>query len=173
MAKLVIFEAVEGADTIFEDFELLTNNILIGSGPDNHLVLDSPEVDPTHASLELRNNDWVLQDLGSPGGTLVNNNAIKGPYRLKHNDLIELGGIQMRFTAEALALEAEEGTSTTEDVGDDGGEHISGRVWFATLVGGTLAVIFIVLFLLIVADVLGVLKITDLLPWLGWLYPPA
>ena len=46
-------------------------------------------------------------------------------------------------------------------------EDPEGRIWFATLAGGTLAVIFIILFLLIVADFLGVIKITELIPWLG------
>ena len=44
MAKLVIYQDVAGTESIFEDFELTTNRILIGSGSDNHLVLDSPDV---------------------------------------------------------------------------------------------------------------------------------
>jgi predicted component of type VI protein secretion system len=166
VAKLVIYEEAEGTEAVFEDFELSTNRILIGSGPDNHLVLASPEIDPAHISLELRNDHWILQDLGGSGGTLVNSQTIDGPYRLQHNDLIELGYIKMRFQDEEWEIEPDEGRITDEDA-EDHGEHISGRIWFATLAGGTLAVIFIILFLLIVADFLGVLKITELIPWLG------
>ena len=167
MAKLVIYEAAEGTDTIFEDFELEVNNILIGSGPDNHLVLEASEIDPTHASLELRNDHWILQDLGGPGGTLVNNNEIEGPYRLQPNDIITLGDIKMKFLDDAWVAEPEEELSAEDESTDNGSDHISGRIWFATLAGGTLAVIFIILFILIVADFLGVIKISDLLPWLG------
>ena len=161
MAKLVIYQNVGGKESIFEDFELTTNRILIGSGLDNHLVLDSPDIDSAHASLELRNENWIIQDLGGPDGTKVNEEKIEGPYRLQDNDLIELASIKLRFFDdewEPAPIDAEE-----EEPGESG-THISGRVWFATLAGGTIAVIFIILFLLIVADVLGVLSISDLLP---------
>lgn len=168
MAKLVIYEEMEGAEAIFEDFELSVNNILIGSGPDNHLVLDAPEIDSTHVSLELRNDHWILQDLGGIGGTLVNGNSIEGPYPLQNNDVIELGSIKMRFLDDEWELEIEEEESRSQPTpADDSREHISGRVWFATLAGGTLAVIFIILLLLIVADFLDILQVDDLLPWLG------
>lgn len=167
MAKLVIYEEVEGEETIFEDFELSTNRILIGSGSDNHLILDAPDIDPAHASLELRNDDWILQDLGAPGGTLVNGQSIDGPYRLQNNDFIELGSIKLRFQADQFELEEE---ITEEEALPEDEEHISGRVWFATIAGGTLAAIFIILLLLIIADFLGILKISDLLPWLGRFY---
>ena len=164
----MIYEEVESEETIFEDFELFTNRILIGSGSDNHLVLDTPDIDPVHASLELRNDDWVLQDLGGPGGTLVNDQSIDGPHRLRNNDLIELGSIKLRFQVDQF--EVEEEIAEEEVAPDDEEQPISGRVWFATIAGGTLAAIFIILLILIIADFLGVLKISDLLPWLGQFY---
>ncbi len=164
MAKLVIYEEVEGRETVFEDFELSTNRILIGSAPENHLVLDAPGIAPAHASLELRQEHWILQDLGGPTGTRVNRQLIDGPYRLQPGDFIELGHVKMKFEDEGeTGLEPE---SSTEAEAPHEGAPLSGRVWFAALAGGTLAVIFIILFLLIVADILDVLKIGDLLPWL-------
>jgi pSer/pThr/pTyr-binding forkhead associated (FHA) protein len=161
VAKLVIYQNVAGTESIFEDFELTTNRILIGSGPDNHLVLDSPDIDSAHASLELRSDCWILQDLGGPDGTRVNDSKIDGPYWLQDNDLIELASIKLRFlddNAEPAPQELAEEKTQENDT------PISGRIWFATLAGGTVAVIFIILFLLIVADILGVLSISDLLP---------
>ena len=163
MAKLIIYQDVAGTESIFEDFELTTNRILIGSGSDNHLVLDSPDVDSAHASLELRNDSWIIQDLGGPGGTRVNQTQIEGPYRLHDDDLIELAGIKLRFFDDEWETASEEVLEEEEEP-KDSSSHISGRVWFATLAGGTVAVIFIILFLLIVADMLGVLSIADLLP---------
>jgi pSer/pThr/pTyr-binding forkhead associated (FHA) protein len=163
VAKLVIYQEVAGTESIFEDFELTTNRILIGSGADNHLVLDSPDVDSAHASLELRNDSWIIQDLGGPGGTQVNDTPIEGPYRLQDDDLIELAGIRLRFFDDDWEVASEE-TAEQEEEPEESGSHISGRIWFATLAGGTIAVIFIILFLLIVADILGVLSIADLLP---------
>ncbi len=162
MAKLVIHEEFEDEETIIEDFELSTQRILIGSGPDNELVLEAIDVDPTHASLELRHERWVLQDLGGPNGTEVNGQEIDGPYRLHHNDLIELGDIKISF--QEPEAETQVDPSSEEALAEE--VHISGRIWFAAIAGGTVAIIFIILFLLVVADYLGVLKIADLFPWL-------
>jgi hypothetical protein len=161
LAKLVIYEESEDEETIFEYFDLTSARVLIGSGPDNELVLEAPNIDPTHASLELRDQHWILQDLGGPGGTAVNDKMIEGPYHLHHGDLIALGVVRMRFENDEIESVPEEPLPETD-------EQVSGRVWFATVAGGTLAVIFIILFLLIVADYLGLLQIIDLLPpWFG------
>lgn len=167
MARLIIYEEVEHSETIFETFELSSTRILIGSDPDNNLVLQSPAIDPSHASLELRNNLWVLQDLGGPGETDVNGRPIQGPYYLLHNDLIELGPIKLNFQEK----EGEVETQTNEEAPPPPPSKIEstpvkGRVWFAFIAGGTLGVIFIIMFLLILADFLNVIEISDLLPLL-------
>ncbi len=173
MAKLIIYD--ESADnTVFETFELSENNILIGSGADNHLILDAPDIDPSHASLELRDNTWILQDLGGPGGTAVNGKVIDGPHRLYHDDLIELGFVKVKFQdpersttrefprEEVVEIEVEQVAATEQE-----DAPISGRVWFATVAAATIAVIFIIIFLLAVAHFLEVINISDLLPpWL-------
>jgi pSer/pThr/pTyr-binding forkhead associated (FHA) protein len=171
----VIYEEEgEGKGTVFELFELSASRILIGSSYDNELVLDTPDIDAGHASLELRHDRWVLQDLGSGRGTRVNAKSINGPHYLQHNDLIEIGGIKLQFqetdanteTAKVEDVE-EEDENIQEQAGAGEGPHLSGRVWFATIAGTTVAVIFIILLLLIVADYLDLLQIADLLPpWL-------
>ena len=165
MACLIIFEDIENADTVFETFDLTANRILIGSDSDNHLILDTPEVDPMHASLELRNNHWILQDLGGPGGTSVNGQLIEGPYLLRHDDLIELSMIKMRFQHNDRGVTTEfPQDMPVETVGE---KPMSGRVWFAGMAGFTLTVFFIIIFLLIVAHILGLIEITNLLPMSG------
>lgn len=168
MARLIIYEEAEQSETIFETFELSSTRILIGSDPDNNLVLQSAEIDPSHASLELRNNLWVLQDLGGPGGTGVNGKPIQGPYYLFHNDLIELGHIKLSFQEKEAEAEKQpnegEGLPIQPPPAKIESKPVKGRVWFAFIAGGTLGVIFIIMFLLIVADFLNVIEISDLLP---------
>ena len=166
LARLVIYEDAEDEETIFEVFDLTINRVLVGSSGDNELVLEAPAIDPAHASLELRHNRWILQDLGGPGGTVVNGNVIEGPYYLQNNDLIELGPVKMKFQEhEHDPVDTAELSAQTAA---DASAPMSGRVWFATIAGGTIAIIFIILFLLVVADYLGLLEIADLLPpWLG------
>lgn len=171
MARLIIYEDSQETDTIFETFELSDRSILIGSDSDNHLILETSNIDPSHASLELRNNEWVLQDLGGAGGTVVNGEAINGPHRLFHDDLIELGYIKMRFQdpERGVTKEFPRSSPNSSEVGNEGEEmpHVSGRVWFATVATATITVIFIIIFLLIFAQFLGLVNIDDLLPpWL-------
>lgn len=170
MARLIIYEEIETSETILETFELSSTRILIGSDPDNNLVLQSPDIDSSHASLELRNNLWVLQDLGGPGGTGVNGKVIQGPYYLTHNDLIELGPIKLSFQEKAQVeetpLEDDTPTPPVPIKIEPSPSPVKGRVWFAFIAGGTLGVIFIIMFLLIVADLLNVIEISDLLPLL-------
>ncbi|MCB0190532.1 MAG: FHA domain-containing protein [Anaerolineae bacterium] len=175
MARLIIYEESEHSESVFETFELSSTRILIGSDPDNNLVLQSPEVDSSHASLELRNNLWVLQDLGGPGGTGVNGRLIQGPYYLFHNDMIELGQIRLNFQEkepEAEKQPEEIIPAVPPPMAKVDTKPVKGRVWFAFIAGGTLGIIFVIMFLLIVADFLNVIEISDLLPLmmlLGWL----
>lgn len=171
MAKLFIYQLIDGTETPVEDFELVTQRLLIGSGPDNDLVLDLAEVEPIHASMELRNEYWVLQDMGGPGGTAVNGVEIAGPFRLHHGDVIELGTtIRLKFQDSAAATSEDIQSGAAVPVADDEPVQapMRGRVWFAGVAGVTLAIIFIIVFLLIVADYLDLIQITDLLPpWFG------
>lgn len=168
LTKLIIYEELNGTETVFEDFELITTRILIGSSPDNQLVLEAPDIDPAHASLELRYDHWVLQDLGAPGGTVVNGQTVNGPHQLKHNDLIELGSVKMRF--HDIVPEVEAASESSEEVEPESppSSQVSGRIWFVKVAAGTAALIFLILFLLISAHYLGLLNVGDLLPpWLS------
>jgi hypothetical protein len=168
LAKLIIYEEAAGEETVFEDFELLANRILIGSSPDNQLVLDAPDIDPAHASLELRHDRWILQDLGAPGGTAVNGIPIAGPYYLQHNDLIELGSIKLKFREFEPQAEVEPEALEKESMQFEDAPPLKGRVWFAKVAAGTMAVIFVILLVLIIGHYWGLLNMTDLLPpWLS------
>jgi predicted component of type VI protein secretion system len=164
MTKLVIFSDDPTENAILEEFDLTgVQRMLIGSSPDNDLVLEVPDIDPAHASLEFRHDHWVLQDLGGPGGTQVNGQTIAGPYILSHADLLELGPVKLRFDAPDSAPHPK-----SDDDAADIQPEMRGRVWFAGVAGFTLAFIFVIIFLLVVADYLDVINITDLLPpWFG------
>ena len=135
MASLIIYEESDGEETIFETYELTDMSILIGSDADNHLVLDTPDVDSNHASLELRDGRWVLQDLGGPGGTAVNGQIIEGPFTLYHADLIELNRIKLKFhdPERGVTKEFPRKDDAAYEENDVEAVHIKGRVWCAGL----------------------------------------
>lgn len=168
MARLIIFQD-QASSTIFEAFSLEENRIIIGSDQDNQLVLDIPHIDPMHASLELRDNHWFLQDLGGPGGTSINGQLIEGPQMLHHNDIIELGPVRLQFqiddergVTQQFSTQLDEPEETAVESG--GSAHISGRVWFAGLAAATITIIFVILMLIVATHLLGLINIQNLLP---------
>ncbi len=173
MARLIIYEEVGNTHTIFETFELNASRMTIGSDLDNQLVLASPEIDPMHASLELReHNEWYLQDLGGPGGTAVGNTLIEGPRLLKHGEIIALGPIKMRFllddrmeTADEEWPFPEEGDLEEEAANAARPGAMKGRVWFAGQAIVTSVIIFGILLFFVAAHVLGLINLADLWPF--------
>lgn len=170
MARLIIFQD-QASNTICETFSLEDTRIIIGSDRDNQLVLDIRDIDPMHASLELRDDHWFLQDLGGPGGTSINGQLIEGPQILDHNDIIDLGPVRLQFQfdddegiAQQLAPQIEE-PEESPTVSDEP-VHISGRAWFAGVAAVTTAIIFVILMFIVAAHILGLINIQNLLPTL-------
>ncbi len=78
-----------------EEVDLQTRRITIGRSPHNTLVLPDESVDAAHASLEQRGDRWILQDLGTPGGTWLNDDVINKPCSVFGGDVIMLGKIRV------------------------------------------------------------------------------
>lgn len=70
--------------------------INIGRRHDNHIVIDDMRVSRLHAQIRLRFGHYVLYDLGSSGGTLVNEHAITECI-LKPGDVISLAGVPLVY----------------------------------------------------------------------------
>ena len=69
----------------------------IGRERDNDLTLTDPRVSRYHTSIELVEGEWVIQDMGSANGTLVNDQLISGPHALSPNDRITVGDTELVF----------------------------------------------------------------------------
>ncbi len=70
--------------------------INIGRRHDNHIVIDDVRVSRLHAQLRLRFGYYVLYDLGSSGGTYVNDNAVTECI-LKPGDVVSLAGVLLVY----------------------------------------------------------------------------
>jgi|GEM_PF-4635051 len=76
----------------------LSANLRIGRAPDNNLILDDAQVSRHHAVITLVGNDYVISDLGSANGVLINGVRIQQPTILRAGDLIGIGTQQFRFS---------------------------------------------------------------------------
>jgi pSer/pThr/pTyr-binding forkhead associated (FHA) protein len=89
------FLIVEG-DRVFPLSQMVVN---IGRRADNHLVLSDPRVSRAHAQIRAIRGQYVLFDLNSTGGTMVNGRRIH-QCALKPGDVISLSGVPLIYGEE-------------------------------------------------------------------------
>jgi hypothetical protein len=77
-------------------FSLDKTVIDIGRRSDNELTIDDPRVSRHHAQLRAVRGKYILSDLGSTGGTLVNGKRIKQCV-LNPRDVISLAGVPLVY----------------------------------------------------------------------------
>jgi hypothetical protein len=70
--------------------------INVGRRLDNQLILDDPHVSRTHAQIRARDGRFVVFDLGSTGGTLVNGHKVH-QHVLRPGDVITIAGVSMVY----------------------------------------------------------------------------
>ena len=91
-------------------FDLMTPIVRIGRAFDNDLILEDRQVSRYHAQLRRRYSRYILQDLGSTGGTTVNGFPVH-EIVLRPGDLISLSGVDLIY-AESEPLERTQGGHT-------------------------------------------------------------
>jgi Protein of unknown function (DUF3662)/FHA domain len=74
--------------------------VTIGRSRQSDIVVDDPNVSRRHAEIRPRGGSWVLTDLGSTNGSVLNGRRIPGPEVLKPGDTIEIGTSTMTFELE-------------------------------------------------------------------------
>ncbi|WP_339733886.1 sigma 54-interacting transcriptional regulator [uncultured Gimesia sp.] len=70
----------------------------IGRAPTNRIVLDDEVCSRNHCEIFYSDFAWVIRDLGSRNGTLVQGIAITQDHELQEGDVIELGDSEAIFT---------------------------------------------------------------------------
>lgn len=86
---------------------------LAGREDDCEIVLQNPAISRHHFKLLNRGVEWLLEDLGSRHGTLLNGARMEAnqPVSLRDRDRIEVAGTQVVFHAAKLDFASEERTS--------------------------------------------------------------
>jgi hypothetical protein len=101
------FLILDGRRTV----DLRGSLIAIGRALDNDVILEDPRVSRKHAQMRLRYDRYVLYDLGSRGGTLVNGYPIDECV-LHSGDVIAFSGVQVVYGEERST------PSRSDDPGD-------------------------------------------------------
>jgi len=72
-------------------YPLEKEQITIGRDSANSIQINDPEMSRRHARLQMQGGKYVIEDLGSTNGTLVNGQKLVAPYVLRHNDVVSFG----------------------------------------------------------------------------------
>jgi len=83
------------------------SKIFIGRNSDCDVVLNYTTVSKLHASITLRKNKYLIEDLGSRNGTFVNGKQIKSITELSFNDKIFIGRYQLSLEGKTKDLNEE------------------------------------------------------------------
>ena len=77
--------------------DLIKDETKIGKGPHNDIILSDLSVSGSHAMISFTNGDYLIADLGSRNGTLLNDVKITEQRKLHHGDLIKIGHCKITF----------------------------------------------------------------------------
>ncbi len=91
--------AIDPVDPIPTDFSLLKDEVSVGRGDDNDVVIPHPSVSRAHARLMRRDGAYELTDLGSTNGSFVNNQPVQGSTIVANGSEVRFGNIRfiLRF----------------------------------------------------------------------------
>ncbi len=84
-------------------FELEQPAVFVGRDPQSSLVLDDPSVASEHFRVQREEDGWLLLDLGSPRGTLVDGQRVQRAW-LKPGMQIRAGDVTLKFSSQKTAL---------------------------------------------------------------------
>ena len=79
-------------------FELTKDRLSLGRLPDSDIPLTDPGASRRHAEIRRENGEWVIADMGSTNGTMVNEHAV-GERALHDGDRITIGRTVLEFRA--------------------------------------------------------------------------
>jgi len=95
-------EPVEARPLLFQGMSMV-----IGRASDCDRVLDLPMISSHHARLSYRQNQIIVEDLGSANGTFVNGQRVVGTVTVKAGDRISLGSYTLVLSVESAAVSSE------------------------------------------------------------------
>lgn len=92
MARIWVHKEGEGPTSHPVD-----DGLILGRGDHCGLVLDDETVSTDHAELSRRGTIYLLTDLGSRNGTVVNGRVIDRQLRLSSGDVVEIGPFRLEL----------------------------------------------------------------------------
>ncbi len=97
--QLVVVAAGEGSRMQVGDAFTLLHTTTLGRASDNTVVLSDSSVSKYHARIDFDGDSFVLTDVGSTNGTLLDGQLVRGQVPLEAGSTIRLGSTALLFRA--------------------------------------------------------------------------
>jgi hypothetical protein len=81
-------------DPVPAEYSLLKDEVALGRGEENDVVIPHPSVSRAHARLMRRNGLYELTDLNSTNGSFVNEQPVHGSVRVSNGSQVRLGDVR-------------------------------------------------------------------------------
>jgi hypothetical protein len=75
----------------------ITDSLTIGRGQHNTIIIDNSFVSHEHACISRFKSNYLLADLNSTNGTIVNGRQIEEETALTDGDIIQIGAVMLKF----------------------------------------------------------------------------
>ena len=98
LGVLVVERSPARTPRVGERLPLRASNSM-GRDAGNDIALPDEAASARHATLEVHDGEWFIEDLGSTNGTLVNGVRIQRRERVRSGDEIAIGRIALRLDA--------------------------------------------------------------------------
>lgn len=87
-------------DRVIKEYPITGNQIKIGRGADNDIIIDNSAISRHHAEIDVEDGHYIISDLNSTNGTFVNEKRIKERLKLMDGDKIIVGKHTIVFESE-------------------------------------------------------------------------
>ena len=95
-ASSFVINETTGETFMLDDLQ----SCLIGRSDEAHIQIDFASVSRCHALLSRQGERWLVEDLDSTCGTILNSQAIYEVKKLKNGDVLDIGGITLIFNSD-------------------------------------------------------------------------
>jgi len=95
--QLVVLRAGQSGVSVGKVFPLGPSNVIGRSMENCEIALNDSFLSAQHARLELRGDEWALEDLHSTNGTFVNEMEVRDATVVEEGDVLRVGRVEMRL----------------------------------------------------------------------------
>jgi pSer/pThr/pTyr-binding forkhead associated (FHA) protein len=95
--QMIVERSGQSGVPVGKSFQLGPSNLIGRSMENCEIALNDTFLSLQHARLELRGDQWVLEDLNSTNGTFVNEVEVRAPTVLEPGDIVRVGRVELRL----------------------------------------------------------------------------